>query len=308
MLSSILFAQNEAKQLNPKWSKGVVTKYQGSYNYMGHDLQENDTRTHLSFNSEFEIVQDEKDQFIIRSLVPNFVILDALILANNSRANFDAFEEVDIYYSYNKSTGKTKLLNWEALSGIYNEAKTEMGKYVTYYPQKQMKLEGMFKNLDKTFKSEILIEKAYQEQMNWFTSFFKKNLVLDKPLKAKTKIVNPFFNNNDLNGSTISEVSKIDIETTTFAYSNEIIITDHYYKNNLIEFFKNKEDGDLSASQDKLQSMSLKSYHPIFKENSVINYNTTLPILLKYEYKLEEKSSNNDLRTYKKTITLNQKK
>lgn len=310
LFTSMLFAQNEAKQLSPKWEKGLITEYQGSYNYMGHDLNENDVRTYLSFNLDFEIVQDEKDQFIIRSKVPNIVLIEALDLANNSRADFSVFQEVDVFYSYNKSTGATQLLNWESLSQIYTEAKSEMSKYVRYYPQKLMRLESLFKELDLVFKNEKEIQKAYKEQISWFTSFLNKNLILDKASKSSIKITNPFFNDEVLKGNSESTVNEINKETKSFTYIRDITIKADDYKNTLTNYLKTKKGKNTISEKekDKLNALALTTYQPDFMEYSVVNYETTLPITLKLEYKLDEKSGNKAVRTYKRVIIINKKK
>lgn len=310
MLSSALFAQNEAKQLNPKWEKGVISEYTGSYHYLGHDVNDSDVRTYFSFDMDFEIVQEEKERFIIRSKVPNLVLIEALKLANNSRADFSPFEEVNIYYAYNKTTGNTELLNWETLTQIYTEAKSEMGKYVTYYPAKQMRLESLFKELDVIFKDQSLIAKAYTEQINWFTSFFKKNLVLDKPATSNLKLTNPFFNDEIVKGSSVSTVNEINKETKSFAFTKDINIKDSYYKSILVNDLKDKESKKLISDKEKekLKSIALTTYKTNFMEYGVINYETTLPVSLKMEYILDETSSNKEIRTYKRIISLSEKK
>lgn len=310
MLSSALFAQNEAKQLTPKWEKGVKSEYTGSYNYLGHDVNDNDVRTYFSFDMDFEIIQEEKERFIIRSKVPNLVLIEALKLANNSRADFSPFEEVNIFYSYNKTTGNTELLNWETLTQIYTEAKSEMGKYVTYYPAKQMRLESLFKELDVIFKDQNLIAKAYTEQISWFTSFFKKNLVLDKPATSSLKLTNPFFNDETVKGSSVSTVNEINKETKSFAFTKDINIKDSYYKSILVNDLKDKESKKLISDKEKekLKSIALTTYKTNFMEYGVVNYETTLPVSLKMEYILDETSSNKELRTYKRVISLSEKK
>lgn len=310
MLSTVLFAQNEAKQLTPKWKKGVVTEYIGSYSYMGNDASSNDVRMQVRFNADFEVVQDEKDQYIIRSLVPNLVILEALDLANNGKADFTAFREVNIFYSYNKTTGSTELLNWENLQQIYQESKSEMSKFVKYYPQKQMKLEAKIRTLDHHFKNQETIATVYKDQMSWFISHFGKNLVLNKPFTASTKLTNPFFNNQTIKGSVVSEVNKIDTKTNEFTYTKDFNIKDSYYKNVFVEYLKQKQSKKEMSEREKekLKDIGLVTFHPDFMEYGTINYETTLPVSLKLDYKLDEKTGPTGVKTYKKLITLNEKK
>lgn len=310
MLSSVLLAQNEAKQLTPKWEKGLVSEYMGSYSYIGHDDNENDIRTQQRFNLNFEVVQDEKEQYIIRSLVPNFVLLEVLELSNNGKADFSVFKEVNIYYSYNKSTGAINLLNWENLKEIYTESKAEMSKYAQHYPQKLMKLDGMFIVLDAKFDNQKTVTKLYTEQINWFTSFFKKNFSENKSFTTSTGIINPFFNDENLKVSAKNTVNEINKEDKSFSYTKTFTIKDSYYKYKLEEYLKTKENKKLISEKEKQQLSKLgpTSYSPNFVENHTINYETTLPISFKIDYILEETSTNKAVKTYKKSITLIQKK
>lgn len=310
MLSSFLFAQNEAKQLTPKWEKGVITEYKGSYSYTGSDENNDDVRTHHNFDSNFEIVQEEANHYLIRSLVPNIVILDALDLANNGKADFSPYESVNLFYKYNKANGKIELLNWENLVEIYTEAKADMRKFSQYYPQKQMKLEIMFKSLDLTFANQEMITNAYLEQMNWYTSFFNKNFVLNQSFTSSTKLINPFFNDETLKVSAKNTVNGIDTKAKSFSYTKDFVIKDSYYKSELLDYLKDRESESNITEKEKahLDKLSLVTYQPTFIENHTINYETTLPVSFKIEYKLEEKTNSNAVRTFKKMITLYQKK
>lgn len=309
MLSSALFAQNEGKQLTPKWKTGVVTEYRGTYDYRGHDFNVDDVRTHFGFNLNFEVVQDDKEQYIIRSLVPNLVLFQALDLSNNGRADFTPFEEVNIFYSYNKTTGVTELLNWESLIQIYSEAKSEMTKHVSYYPQKQMKFDSMIQDLDLKFKDSNGVKSAYQDQMNWFTSYFGKNFVLDKTFTSNSTLINPFFNDDHLKVSSKNTVNQIDKESTSFTYTKDFTIKDSYYKNSVELNLKNKQNKKQISEKEKtqLQNLRLTTFTPKFLENHTINYETTLPVSFKIEYILDEKKGHS-VQAFKKVITLNKKK
>ncbi len=309
MLSTALFAQNEGKQLSPKWKMGVVTEYTGTYDYLGHENNENDIRTHFGFNSNFEVIQDEKEHFVIRSLVPNLVLFEVLHFANNGKADFKHYEEVNIFYAYNKKTGVTELLNWENLAEIYTECKSDMMKYVEHYPQKLMKFDGILKELDHKFKDSKSVSAAYNDQMNWFTSFLGQNYELNESFNSSKTLINPFFNDESLEVTTKSTVNVVDKKSTSFSYTKDFTVKESYYKSKIEVYLKNRENEKLISENEKKQllNLGLTTYKPNFVENHTINYETTLPVSFKVEYMLDV-TKEHSLNVFKKMITLNQKK
>ncbi|MGB0868335.1 MAG: hypothetical protein ACPG6V_03360 [Flavobacteriales bacterium] len=288
-ISTLTFAQKEGNLLTPKWKVGDSYEYTGSKSEISSNLKTGETtRNSIPFSTSFSIIENSETSILFKINTPNFEWFKIIEIVGkyNLRVVGD-IKQIDLYCSYDKKTGLSKLLNQSDVLEIFEFLKSTYPKWVK---NNRYAISDIKKEIDKIaplYSSEEAIGETYKAQINWFISNFNKKQVLNQEIKESSIL--PLADFGDVTVKTTSKITEINKNETSFTQERKHLVDGEKVKAAYIVKIKEK-DVLKSADMENLKEVKTHTFTADLSEKYIYNYKATVPILIEKTYEVLEKS------------------
>lgn len=264
------YAQQEEYNFKPAWKVGekkVLSWVSHEKEYEQGVLIKDTTEF---FEAALHVVQDTKDEYVIKLFYENIVLRSAKEFYDKFDEEIQGYKTLELEFKVNKLNGKVELMNWKKAQSFMQESFKKMNELLKKkVPEAAPFAELALMPVMEIFESKGNIEDYFKEQIGFLFFPFGKKFVTGDTLKTVEFEQNP-FNPTD------------SVETTSFSYLSNI------NKGLKTCSINTRVERDMSDFVKMMKEMMKRMYSSLNMPDSIMEKTNADIDQVKFEIKLSE--------------------